>query len=327
MSQPQPIAPQPEAATNGESQPTTPPVAASGQYEACAECGAPLERQQRYCVNCGARRADAANPASRYLAVATRRRQTTTTATRTRPPQGSGTRVAAVAFFALLPLAVAIGVLVGRSGGTDNSDLLNALRSQPATAATGSGTNVSDTSSKLLPSDFSLDKGYTVKLDLLPIESTDQGAASRAEADAKGKGAGDVGIINPGDFTTTPDQGQKDYVLYSGEYKDKADAQKALGKLKKAYPDAEVIAVASASANSNSPSGTKVVAHTSHGDIHQVAGLNPSQKQIQQGTQKVNQIAHQTGKSYIQQQRSLPDVVSIGGDGSSPPPLPTGNGD
>jgi len=192
MTHPQPIASQPEVATNGQSQPTTRPAGASGQYEACAECGAPLDRQQRYCVNCGARRADAANPASRYLAVATRRRQTAATATRTRPPQGSGTRVAAVAFFALLPLAVAIGVLVGRSGGTDNSDLLNALRSQPATAATGSGTNVSDTSSKLLSSDFSLDKGYTVKLDLLPIESTDQAAASKAEADAKGKGAGDV---------------------------------------------------------------------------------------------------------------------------------------
>jgi hypothetical protein len=295
-------------------------------YEPCADCGAPLERQQRYCVNCGARRADAANPASRYLAVATRRRQTAAAGVQTRPPQGSGTRVAAVAFFALLPLAVAIGVLVGRNG-HDDSGLVDALRSQTATAATGSGTNVSDTSSKLLPSDFTLDKGFTVKLSLLPIASTDQAAASKTESDAKSKGASNVGIINPGDFTTTPDQGQKDYVLYSGEYKQKADAQKALTKLKKPYPDAEVIAVASASANSKSPSGTKVVAHTSHGAIHQVAGLNPSQQQIQKGTQTVNQIAHQTGKSYIQQQRSLPDVIPIGGDGSSPPPLPTGNGD
>jgi hypothetical protein len=294
------------------------------QYERCTECGAPLERQQRYCVNCGARRADAANPASRYLAVATRRRQATATGAWTQPPQGSGTRVAAVAFFALLPLAVAIGVLVGRSG-HDDSGLVDALRSQTATAATGAGTNVADTSSKLLPSDFSLDKGYTVKLDLLPIESTDQTAASKAEADAKSKGASDVGIINPGDFTTTPDQGQRDYILYSGEFKQKADAQKALTQLKKAYPDAEVIAVASAGADASSPSGTKVVAHTSHGAIHQVAGLNPSQAQIQKGTETVNKIAHQTGKSYIEQQQHLPDVIPIGGDGGGS--QPTGSGD
>jgi hypothetical protein len=324
MNQPQPTAAHPQLPATEP--PSAPAGAVAGPYERCAECGAPLERQQRYCVNCGARRADAANPASRYLAVATRRRQATATGARTQPPQGSGTRVAAVAFFALLPLAVAIGVLVGRSG-HDDSGLVDALRNQTATAATGSGTNVADTSSKLLPSDFSLDKGYTVKLDLLPIESTDQTAASQAESDAKSKGADDVGIINPGDFTTTPDQGQKDYVLYSGEFKQKGDAQKALTKLKRAYPDAEVIAVASAGAGANSPSGTKVVAHTSHGDIHQVAGLNPSQAQIQQGTQTVNRIAHQTGRSYIQQQRNLPDVIPIGGDSGSPPPLPTGNGD
>ena len=45
MSQPQPVTPRPEAATNGQSQPATQPVAASGRYEACSECGAPLERQ------------------------------------------------------------------------------------------------------------------------------------------------------------------------------------------------------------------------------------------------------------------------------------------
>jgi hypothetical protein len=302
-------------------------TAAGGQYEPCAECGVALERQQRYCVNCGARRADAANPASRYLAVATRRRQVAGTGVQTRTPQGSGTRVAAVAFFALLPIAVAIGVLVGRGGGSSDADLLDALRNQTATADTGSGMNVSETSSKLLPSDFPLDKGFTVKLSLLPIESTDKAAASKAESDARSSGAKDVGIINPGDFTTTPDQGQNDYVLYAGEYKQKGDAQKALADLKKDFSDAEVIAVASASASSHSPSGTAVVAHTSHGEIHQVAGLNPSEQQIQKGTQIVNRIAHQTGRSYIQQQRNLPDIIPIGGDGSNPPPLPTGNGD
>jgi hypothetical protein len=52
---------------------------------------------------------------------------------------GSGSRAAAVGFFALLPIAVAIGVVVGRSGNdnSDNEALMEALRNQPRTATTG----------------------------------------------------------------------------------------------------------------------------------------------------------------------------------------------
>ncbi len=327
MNQPQPVITQPEQPTNGHAPHSPAPVTVGGQFEPCAQCGAPLERRQRYCVNCAARRGDASNPASRYLAAATRRRQAAAAGAGGRRTQGSGTRVAAVGFFALLPLAVAIGVLVGRSG---HSEPVQVAASQGLAAddGTGSATNVSNTSSKLLPSDFSLDKGFTVKVDLLPIESTQQADASTAESDAKSKGASDVGIINPGDFTTTPDQGQKDYVLYSGEYKQKGEAQQALGKLKKAFPDAEVIAVASASSGSGSDEiGTKVLAHTSHGTIHQVAGYKPSPEEIQHATQLVKRNANLTGQAYIKAQQDLPDIIPVGGDASNPPPLPTGRGD
>jgi hypothetical protein len=63
---------------------------------------------------------------------------------------GPGSRAAAVGFFALLPIAVALGVVVGRSGSGEGNDeaLLEALRRQeaavastaadgPATATTG----------------------------------------------------------------------------------------------------------------------------------------------------------------------------------------------
>jgi hypothetical protein len=61
-----------------------------------------------------------------------------------RPPQksGPGSRAAAVGFFALLPIAVALGVVVGRSdgGGEDNEALLQALRNSEAqTASTATG--------------------------------------------------------------------------------------------------------------------------------------------------------------------------------------------
>ena len=54
------------------------------------------------------------------------------------PKQGVSSRAAAVGFFALLPLAVALGVMVGSGdSGEDNSEaLLQALKERQATAAT-----------------------------------------------------------------------------------------------------------------------------------------------------------------------------------------------
>ena len=303
-----------------------------GTYERCPECGAPLDRRQRYCVNCGGRRGDAVSPASRYFASASIRRRRAA-ARPSQPTTGSGGRAAAVAFFALLPVAVAIGVLVGRGGGSNDSvppNLLSALNHGAATSAgSGSSQDVANTSSKLLPSDFSLDNGYTVKLDLLPIQGTDAAAANSAKKGAESKGAKQVGIINPSDFTTTPDQGQKDYILYSGEYEQKADAEKALGSLKKRFPAAQVIAVRSSGASSKAGAVSKqnVLAQTSHGVIHKVTGIKPTKQELQKDTKTVQQIAKATGKSYVDRQRKLPDIIAIGGNSSNPPPLPTGGGD
>jgi hypothetical protein len=105
------------------------------RYEPCEECGAPMDPQQRYCVHCAARRGNGANPSSRYFAAMSSKAR--------RPPvrvgekRGGGSRVAAVSFFALLPIAVAIGVVVGRAGsGPDDSAILEALRQQGTSTAT-----------------------------------------------------------------------------------------------------------------------------------------------------------------------------------------------
>jgi hypothetical protein len=112
-----------------------------GTFEPCEECGAPLDPQQRYCVNCAARRGNGANPASRYFAAMSKKARRPLTG----PPAkaGGGSRAAAVGFFALLPIAVALGVVVGRSdsSGGDNEALLRALRQQEAAvASTGAST-------------------------------------------------------------------------------------------------------------------------------------------------------------------------------------------
>ena len=102
-----------------------------------------MDPQQRYCVNCAARRGNGANPSSRYFAAMSKRARRPMA----RPPakSSSSSRAAAVGFFALLPIAVAIGVVVGRadSGGGDEGALLEALRQQDAAAATSAPTTAS----------------------------------------------------------------------------------------------------------------------------------------------------------------------------------------
>ncbi len=117
------------------------PSAAAAPYEPCEECGAPMDPQQRYCVECAARRGNGANPASRYFAAMSKRARRPTA----KPPARSNTsRAAAVGFFALLPIAVALGVVVGRSGSTDDESaaILRAIKANEgaATATTGTAT-------------------------------------------------------------------------------------------------------------------------------------------------------------------------------------------
>ncbi len=97
-------------------------------YEPCEECGAPMDPQQRYCVECAARRGNGSNPASRYFAAMSKKSRRPLTKAQAKPP-GGGSRAAAVGFFALLPIAVALGVVVGRSGSGDSNEeaLLKAL--------------------------------------------------------------------------------------------------------------------------------------------------------------------------------------------------------
>lgn len=210
------------------------PLAANGQgrYEPCEECGAPLDPQQRYCIQCAARRGNGANPSSRYFASMSKRAR--------RPLQqrqakaGTGSRAAAVAFFALLPIAVALGVVVGRTGSDGNDDaLLRALREGDVPALAGAGA--------------------------APV-------ASAAAGGPKAKGAKE----------------------------------------------------------GNKGGGGKVVAKTENGSVHQVTGFEPTEQKTAEDTKIVESNVKQAGATYIKAQQNLPDVVVVGGDPDSAPPMPTG---
>jgi hypothetical protein len=288
---------------------------AQQQFLLCEHCQAPVDRDQRYCVNCGASQSHARNPATTYFAAAARSRRTGGVQVR---PESVLRGPLFALFLVLLPLGVAIGVLVGRSSsGANNDKLIAALEKQQSvvaspTSGTSTTSEASATSSGNLPSDFSLSRGYTVMLSSLPTQGTGQGAAAKAEQEARTKGAGKVGLINPKDFKIIPSQGASNYVIYSGEFKTRAEAVKALAKLKSHFPGAKVIEVAPVASAASAP----VVAHTAYGTVHQVAGTRATPQQLQQDRQVVQRINRTVGKSYVTAQQNLPDVI----------PVPSGSG-
>ena len=95
---------------------------------ACNTCSATLAAEQRYCVTCGARNPVAADPAASHLASATRDSRMVAAARRTGATKRKTPLVAAL--LVGLPLALAVGVLLGR--GSADDELAKALRNRPA---------------------------------------------------------------------------------------------------------------------------------------------------------------------------------------------------
>lgn len=274
-------------------------------YEPCGSCGAPLGDNQRYCVVCGTNRRHPEDPVARYLADAKRRKATATAPAVAVRGESRWTAVA----LALLPLAAGIGVLVGGGGGSSEADekLLAALRDRPAAGIGAAGAAAASTA---LPSDFALDKGWTIRIGTLPFRTTTRDTADEAIAGAEDKGAKKVGLINPDEFVLTPDT-NGDYLLYTGEYKSKQDAEKALKGVKKDFPDAKVVKVGASTGGSAAgvdASGSKL---DSAEDEEIAAQQHPTEQQKQDGAQIVQEIQATKGKPYVQQQRKLPDTIVI----------------
>jgi hypothetical protein len=299
---------------------------AQAAYEACDQCGAPVDAAQRYCVVCGTRRKHAYDPAAQFLSGATSRARAAATSVRSsgaRRRRSFGLGTAAV--LAAIPLAVAAGVLVGRSGNSADQKLLAALRAQKPTvvnvgqasdtAAATTATTAAPVSTSVatkLSSDFSLTRGYAVALQTLAAGAT-QATVTGVEQAVRAKGATAVGLISQSDFKLTPSPPAGDYVIYSGQYKSKAAADAALGKLAGRFPGANVIAVqSSASSSASTTAGAaKVLSSSSYGSAHQVTGFKPTSSQLAAGGQIASKESKETNSAYVNGQNSLPDVVSV----------------
>jgi hypothetical protein len=294
-------------------------VLPAAEYETCEQCTAPVEATQRYCVVCGTRRKHVYDPAARFLAEATGRQRGARRAVASSPRRSAG--LGLVLALVAIPLAVALGVLIGRPGSNVNSKLLAALRSEkpPVVNVNGGGasgasaaatTTAAATSTPVarLTSTFGLQQGYAVELQTLPGSGTTTATVAAAEAKARTHGATAVGLLIQSDFKVTPAPPAGDYVIYSGQYSSSAAANAALAKLKHAFPSARVIQVRSASAGSGPGA---VLSTTQYGTAHQITGFKPSATQLSQGGQVANQVSKELNQNYVKAQQGLPDSISV----------------
>lgn len=287
--------------------------ASAGAFEQCDSCGAPVESIQRYCVACGARRRHVADPAARFLAGASARPRRPVPS----PASGNARRspgLGLALILAVIPLAVGLGVLVGRDSTGGDGKLIAALRAQKpqVLASGGSATQAAagppSTAAASLSSTFPFQTGYAVELQTLSVHGASAASVSRAESDARNKGAKAVGLILPSDFHITPAPPAGSDVIYSGAFRTRAQADAALAKLKRQFKAAKVIAVRSVAAAAGAG---QVLAKTRYGTAHQITGFKATPAALAQGKQVVNRIAKQVGGNYVGSQRNLPDQISV----------------
>ena len=272
------------------------------QNSPCASCGAPLAEDQRYCLECGERRA----PVSDFLKQGALAPAAPPSAPPPVPPGAgptgqaprSNNTLSLLAGVGVLLIAMGVGVLIGRSsaGGSRAASTAPQVIDVAPSGGAGSGAAGSETFTSDWPSGT---KGYTVELQTLP-ETATTAEVERAKTTAGSKGASSVGALKAEEFSSI---GSSGYVIYSGDYKKRSEAEKTLGSLKKSFPSAKVIDVSEGS------SGKGAAKEEAGGGGSKQ--LNDASKHAA-GPAAVKGLEHSKGKSYVEAANKLPDVVSTG---------------
>jgi hypothetical protein len=197
-------------------------------YESCEQCGSAVDNNQRYCVVCGSRRKHVQDPALRYMASASARTRGATAST-SRPARRKGSASLGTALvIAVIPVAVALGLVIGHSDNGANAKLLSALRN-------AHGENV-----------------YVQAGGGSESSGSNGGSSSSGKSNKHGK-----------------------------------------------------------SSKSGNNSG-QTLNTTKYGSFNSVASLKaPTQQQQQQGAQVVKRDQSDTNQSYVNQQKGLPNVISV----------------
>jgi hypothetical protein len=202
-----------------------------------------------------------------------------------------------IAGVGVLMLAMGVGVLIGRSSAPRPST----PAPQVITLAGGGGSASSGTPAEAsFTSDWpsGTTKGYTVQLQTLPESGTSVSAVEAAKTAATGKGAKSVGALKSEEFASLT---SGNYVIYSGVYHTRAQAQKALSGVKQSFPSASVVEVSNRS--SGSPSSSSSAAGPAGSGTAGSSINHPAPPSVLEGLKSAR------GKSYEEKSKNLPNVV------------------
>ncbi len=212
------------------------------------------------------------------------------------PPDGRerGNAVTVIACVGVLLLAMGVGVLIGRSGGGGRQTAAVAPQVINVPAAGAAATGAAATESAAFSDDWPAGtNGYTVQLQKLPLAVTQTSAIVAAKGAASAKGAKGVGALKSDDFGSLT---AGSYVVYSGVYAKKPQADSALKGLRKRFPGAKVITVSTGAAAAGS-------AHAKSTQPGVSAKAPPAQKAVEKIAKQPN------GKNYEQESKNLPNQV------------------
>jgi hypothetical protein len=266
----------------------------------CPNCNALTASDQRYCLNCGQRLAEPRVEFRHALGLAPV------------PATGSGTPsrwdqrtpVVTVSAIAAVLLALGVGIVIGRGNGPTSSP-----RAQVVTVNSGGGSAAAASTTPSgsaqpvasISDDWSAGKSaYTVEIGALDKSGALAAAVAKAKSDATAKGATAVGALDGDAHSGTP---TGKYVIYSGQYASKKQAEAALAKLKKNFPGALVLHVtpqgsgSSGGSNSGSNSGGSAATNA--------------------GASQAANLRNLSGQAYVKASAKLPSQVGTGG---APPP-------
>jgi hypothetical protein len=192
----------------------------------------------------------------------------------------------------VVAVVLGVGVLIGRSvsGTTKKAAAPQVISVGGAPTAAAAGGH---TAAAAFKSDWPAGKdGWTVQLQALSKDGTQPAAVAAAKSAAQGKGAPNVGALDSDQYPSL-DGGQ--YVVYSGMFKNQAQATKALNGLKKNFPKAKVVHVSRNAGSSGSTNG-------------------PAKTISRQQLQDLNNTS---GSDYFKRSSRLPKKIAIPG---RPPP-------
>jgi hypothetical protein len=291
------------------------------ENERCLNCGAGLALDQRYCLNCGERRAEARVP---FMEILGSERTTRTREERdlvAAPPAAVGTQ---------LPTPVAIGIGVGvvillLGFGTVLGSLLSGSAQQPVVVGqAGTGGPSAAAANELAANKtgpFKDDwpegkEGYTVQIQALKKDGTNPEGVAKAKTDTEAKGAAKVGALDSDNYKSL-DPGN--YVIYSGVYESEKEADGQLEQVNKKFPDARVIKVSAKESADRADKGAK----GGSGDALKAEGKDKvTDSELLAGKEKavvsrdqLDNIEKAAGNS--KQSAKLPKVIGIEG---KPPP-------